>query len=232
MIFWERLYEMCMKRSCKPNTIAKSIGLSTATATKWKNGTIPNGEALIKIADYLDCSIDYLLGRTDNPEINHSLNTYDERKKGTYTYNTEAVSPVSMVAEEPSVYKTNKEISILGKVAASVPILSYEIDYGTVIPENSSASYALIAQGDSMYPVILDTEAIEVISQKTLEQGEIGIISVDGNVTCKKFYSFPDHYELRPINPDFEIIYVPKSSSTNLQIRGKVSLTEVQKKRF
>ena len=232
MIFWERLYEMCMKRSCKPNTIAKSIGLSTATATKWKNGTIPNGEALIKIADYLDCSIDYLLGRTDNPEINHSLNTDDERKKGTYTYNTEAVSPVSMVAEEPSVYKTNKEISILGKVAAGVPILSYEIDYGTVIPENSSASYALIAQGDSMYPVILDTEAIEVISQKTLEQGEIGIISVDGNVTCKKFYSFPDHYELRPINPDFEIIYVPKSSSTNLQIRGKVSLTEVQKKRF
>jgi len=23
-----------------------------------------------KIADYLDCSIDYLVGRTDNPEIN------------------------------------------------------------------------------------------------------------------------------------------------------------------
>lgn len=23
-----------------------------------------------KIADYLDCSVDYLLGRTDNPEIN------------------------------------------------------------------------------------------------------------------------------------------------------------------
>ena len=25
---------------------------------------------LVKIADYLDCSVDYLLGRTDNPEIN------------------------------------------------------------------------------------------------------------------------------------------------------------------
>ncbi len=25
---------------------------------------------LAKIADYLDCSVDYLLGRTDNPEIN------------------------------------------------------------------------------------------------------------------------------------------------------------------
>lgn len=70
MPFWERLYNMCITKGCKPNTIAKSIGLSTATATKWKNGAIPNGEALAKIADYLGCSVDYLLGRTDNPEIN------------------------------------------------------------------------------------------------------------------------------------------------------------------
>ena len=26
--------------------------------------------SLAKIADYLDCSVDYLLGRTDKPEIN------------------------------------------------------------------------------------------------------------------------------------------------------------------
>lgn len=26
--------------------------------------------SLAKIADYLDCSVDYLLGRTDNPEMN------------------------------------------------------------------------------------------------------------------------------------------------------------------
>lgn len=69
MPFWERLYELCLKKGCKPNTVAKSIGLSTAIATKWKNGAIPNGEALAKIADYLDCSVDYLLGRTDYPDL-------------------------------------------------------------------------------------------------------------------------------------------------------------------
>ncbi len=69
-MFWERLLTMCEKQKCRPNTIAKNIGLSTATATKWKNGAIPNGEALARIADYLDCSVDYLLGRTDNPEVN------------------------------------------------------------------------------------------------------------------------------------------------------------------
>lgn len=26
--------------------------------------------SLARIADYLDCSVDYLLGRTDNPEVN------------------------------------------------------------------------------------------------------------------------------------------------------------------
>lgn len=30
-------------------------------------GYFPRVEALAKIADYLDCSVDYLLGRTDNP---------------------------------------------------------------------------------------------------------------------------------------------------------------------
>ncbi len=33
-------------------------------------GYYPRLEAIAKIADYLDCSVDYLLGRTDNPEIN------------------------------------------------------------------------------------------------------------------------------------------------------------------
>lgn len=66
-MFWERFYNLCLKKNCKPNTVAKNIGLSTAIATKWKNGTLPNGEALIKIADYLDCSVDYLLGRSDDP---------------------------------------------------------------------------------------------------------------------------------------------------------------------
>ena len=62
---------MCIERDCKPNTVARAVGMSSATATKWKNGAIPNGEALIKIADYLDCSVDYLLGRTDNPKLYH-----------------------------------------------------------------------------------------------------------------------------------------------------------------
>ena len=31
---------------------------------------MPEAEKACVLADYLDCSVDYLLGRTDNPEIN------------------------------------------------------------------------------------------------------------------------------------------------------------------
>ena len=33
-----------------------------------KVGQIPSADKLERIADYLDCSVDYLLGRTDNPD--------------------------------------------------------------------------------------------------------------------------------------------------------------------
>lgn len=35
-----------------------------------KRDWTPSAEILERIADYLDCSVDYLLGRTDNPEVN------------------------------------------------------------------------------------------------------------------------------------------------------------------
>lgn len=67
LVFWERFYSLCLESGIKPNPVAKKLGFSTAVCTNWKNGTIPNGEALIKLADYFDCSVDYLLGRVGEP---------------------------------------------------------------------------------------------------------------------------------------------------------------------
>ncbi len=69
-MFWERFYALCCLKDTKPNRLAKEINISSGVLTKWKNGSIPNGEMLIKLADYLDCSIDYLVGRTNNPKVN------------------------------------------------------------------------------------------------------------------------------------------------------------------
>ncbi|MCM1220453.1 MAG: LexA family transcriptional regulator [Lachnospiraceae bacterium] len=205
--------------------ILSTCGLGVNTVSKISNGTDILTLNFAKIADSLDCSVDYLLGRTDLPEINKSPD---------YSYNNiEDIKP-PMVAESAINYGTSNPhtIPVLGYVAAGEPILSYENALASNISENDKVSFALIAQGDSMNPVIRNGEIIEVISQQNLETGEIGIITVNNAVTCKKFYDFDDHYELRSINPDFNTIFVPKSERTTLQIIGKVALTDTQKSRY
>lgn len=74
-MFWDRYIQLCEKEMQKANPTAKIIGLSSAAVTKWKDGAVPNGSILIKVADYFNVSVDYLLERTDIPEVNKSSNT-------------------------------------------------------------------------------------------------------------------------------------------------------------
>ena len=64
MDFYNKVKISCeQKKNIKLSEMTKILDLSSGMPTKWKNGLIPNGETLIKIADFLDESIDYLLGR-------------------------------------------------------------------------------------------------------------------------------------------------------------------------
>jgi transcriptional regulator with XRE-family HTH domain len=38
------------------------LGLSAATATKWKKGAVPRDTTLQRVADYFGVTVDYLLG--------------------------------------------------------------------------------------------------------------------------------------------------------------------------
>lgn len=49
------------------STVLKALELSTSKMTAWKKGSVPSGDILVKLADYFDVSVDYLLERTDIP---------------------------------------------------------------------------------------------------------------------------------------------------------------------
>lgn len=83
-MFWERYCYLCKINKATPNGIAKSIGASNSSCTSWKSGAIPKGDTLLKISNYFNCSIDYLLGRTDNlksHEKSASLSLNDNERK-------------------------------------------------------------------------------------------------------------------------------------------------------
>lgn len=68
----ERILNILRERNIVPNHVAKAIGISDSLFSKWreKPSSKVSSSILASIADYLDCSVDYLLGRTDNPEVN------------------------------------------------------------------------------------------------------------------------------------------------------------------
>lgn len=56
-------------RDIKQKDIAKILNVSQNTYSQYETGVISlTAEVLIKLADYYDVSVDYLLDRTDNPQ--------------------------------------------------------------------------------------------------------------------------------------------------------------------
>ena len=66
-----RLKILRKSRGYTQTTLQMLTGIEQALLSKYENGErIPTTEALIKLADFYCVSIDYLLCRTDNPNVN------------------------------------------------------------------------------------------------------------------------------------------------------------------
>lgn len=66
----QRIKESARKNNIRLKDLLKECGLGINTISQMKTGNVISSEGLYKIADYLGVSIDYLTGRTDNPEVN------------------------------------------------------------------------------------------------------------------------------------------------------------------
>ena len=72
--FPTRLKELREEKGLLSKDFAKIMNVEPATITNWEKGNrFPKDDVLIKIADYFDCSTDYLLGRTDDKLIKSVL---------------------------------------------------------------------------------------------------------------------------------------------------------------
>ena len=66
-----RLKELRLSRHLTQLKLAMDVSMSQNTISRYENGEREPGLAeLVAIADYFDVSVDYLLGRTDNPKMN------------------------------------------------------------------------------------------------------------------------------------------------------------------
>lgn len=62
MSFYERLDSLLRQKNISQRRMIIDFGLGKNTMFNWKHrNNIPNGEVLLKLSEYLDVSVDYLL---------------------------------------------------------------------------------------------------------------------------------------------------------------------------
>lgn len=66
-MFYERIQQLCRIQNTTVTSMLNELGLSTGSTGNWKKGQLPKGDVLAKIADYLNTSVDYLIGRQTDP---------------------------------------------------------------------------------------------------------------------------------------------------------------------
>jgi len=92
----ERIKIQAKRKGISVKKMLETCELGVNTVTKMANGTDIVSQNLLKIAECLDCSVDYLLGRTDNPEEN-----VIDNHNATITGGVQAIkSPVTVKAKE------------------------------------------------------------------------------------------------------------------------------------
>ena len=71
--FQERLRGLRTDKKIMAKTMADNLGISYRNYQRYERGEMDTPSSkLISIADYFGVSTDYLLGRTDNPNVLHN----------------------------------------------------------------------------------------------------------------------------------------------------------------
>lgn len=73
----ERIKALAKSRNLSVKVILEQAGLGFNTMSNMKI-SMPKADNLAKIADCLNCSVDYLLGRTDVPDVNTGKSLIDQ----------------------------------------------------------------------------------------------------------------------------------------------------------
>lgn len=66
-VLTERILDMCQKQKISVNKMLQNSNSDKSAVDNLKKGSAPSVYAVMKIAEYFDVSVDYLLGRTNNP---------------------------------------------------------------------------------------------------------------------------------------------------------------------
>lgn len=82
-----RLKELRLERGLSQQQLANQIETTQSNIGRWENGiNEPTASQLIKLANYFDCTIDFLVGRVDDFGISDNDRTLQLKEKSATTF--------------------------------------------------------------------------------------------------------------------------------------------------
>jgi repressor LexA len=120
------------------------------------------------------------------------------------------------------------DVPVLGRVAAGAPILAVEdaedrVRIDKVLLGGRREVFALRICGDSMIEDgIFDGDFVFIEKTPTARSGEIVIVLIEDEATCKRYYPEGDRIRLQPANSAMAPIYIHKRDFRQTQIMGRV----------
>lgn len=134
--FKTRIRQLRENKELTQEELAKVIGVSRATLASWEIGRRePDFETASKIADFFDVSVDYLLGRTDDPRSYEAIlmSSFGERLKKLRTergLRQEDIGKIVHVGKSTvSQWENNIHVPDLETVSKIASFLNVSVDY-------------------------------------------------------------------------------------------------------
>lgn len=189
MTFYERLTELRREKGLTQKQIVDELNLGKNSFGDWKKGTIPVRSTQQLLAKYFGVSVDYLMGKTNNPIPNTET-------VGTYIpYEKRGLRPV------------------IGLASAGTGVIAEEMIVGWEAVEdeyNNDNYFWLEVSGNSMAPKIDNGDRVLIQRDAKIESGCIAVAVVDGTEGFLKQVEFGEDstslHSFNPYYPDMEFV--------------------------
>lgn len=241
MSFGKRLRERRLELKMSQGELARALGVTAAAVSNYESGqNAVREDILLKLFRVLEIDPNYLYQDSITPrEFTCSV---DEKSLiGKYrALNSLGRQTLHNMADALCMYQTDlentappaevRQIPLYFCPAAAgyaAPVFGEDFEYidvtGDVPP---GADLAVRIQGDSMEPYIADGSVVYV-NRDPLENGDVGIFCVDGEMLCKQFVrdalGMVYLFSLNRARSDADVV-LPRSSGRTMVCFGRVLL--------
>lgn len=189
MTFIDRVTELRKEKGVSEKQVLLDCGLSKNSFGNWKKNIIPMPATQQLLAKYFGVSVDYLMGKTNNPIPNTET-------VGTYIpYEKRGLRPV------------------IGLASAGTGVIAEEMIVGWEAVEDeydNDNCFWLEVSGNSMAPKIDNGDRVLIQRDAEIESGCIAVVVVDGVEGFLKQVEFGENstslHSFNPYYPDMEFV--------------------------